>query len=211
MGAGGKMTWAFTLGLAMANAGSRPVVTMMVYDYAGVPARVMANAKAFAARSYGAAGVELRWVECPTLQNNSDSFRRCEEARMDHALSLKIITEPMALAMGSNGFTEDTLGIALVSSAWVKYERVQEIARVWAVPVYLVLGRTIAHEVGHLLPGESSNSTIGLMQRNFAVKDLTLNSGQSSLNPSRPHDCGSCFRPEPMHEPCVSMGFARER
>jgi hypothetical protein len=70
------------------------------------------------------------------------------------------------------------LGVALVSSAFILYPRVHEMAVVWELPEYLVLGRTMAHELGHLLLGANSHSSNGLMRPQFNSRDLSLESGQ---------------------------------
>lgn len=185
MGPGGKIIWAFIFGVSAARAGSVPSVTVLVYNYAGVPHSTLAGAEVFAARSFRAAGIDLTWVECATSQDDTDRFRACEQADRSRRLFLRIVPERMAAGISRSGHSEDTLGIALVSHAFVLYERVQQIASEWRIPEHMILGRTMAHELGHLLLGENSHTARGLMQSRFALRDLTPESAQFLFDPKQ--------------------------
>ena len=51
-------------------------------------------------------------------------------------------------------------------------------ARVWGMPEFVILGRTLAHELGHVLLGEHSHTRSGLMSPRFYRQDLVLDTGQ---------------------------------
>jgi hypothetical protein len=185
MGRGGKMIWAFIFGLSAAEAGTVPSATVLVYNYAAVPDSKLADAEVFAARSFRAAGIDLTWVDCATSQDDTGRFSACEQADRSRRLFLRIVPERMAAGISRSGQSEDTLGIALVSHAFVLYERVQQIASEWRIPEYMILGRTIAHELGHLLLGENSHTARGLMRSHFDLLDLTLESAQFLFEPKQ--------------------------
>jgi hypothetical protein len=182
---GGKLIWAFALGLGITQADSATSVTVLVYDYAQVPEAKLAEAEGFAARSFRGAGIELRWVECSPIEDGSDKFRACEQANHGHPVFLNIIPEMMAARIRGFRKSDDALGIASPSHASVAYPRVCEMARVWGVPEYLILGRTMAHELGHVLLGDNSHSAVGLMQPRFGPLDLSLESGQFLFDPEQ--------------------------
>ena len=81
---------------------------------------------------------------------------------------------------------DSALGTAASSYAFVVYARTQKFAGVWGVPEHVVLGRTIAHELGHLLLGENGHSRSGLMQPRFGPRQLALESGQFLFDPFDP-------------------------
>ena len=81
------------------------------------------------------------------------------------------------IARPSKG-SEDALGIALVSHAFVLYERIIDRARVWGLADSVILGHTMAHELGHLLLGEHSHTATGVMRPVVNRQDLRLESGQ---------------------------------
>jgi hypothetical protein len=58
-------------------------------------------------------------------------------------------------------------------------------AAVWGLPGYVVLGRTMAHELGHVLLGANSHSAAGLMRAKFGWRDLTLESAQFLFDPKQ--------------------------
>jgi hypothetical protein len=185
MAIGGKIIWAFALVLGIGKAGSATSLTVLIYNYAQAPDGELTDAEAFAARSYRAAGIELTWVECATSEDGSEKFRACEQASKGRPLFLKIIPEEMAAGIRHSAEADDALGIAFVSHAFVLYPRVRERARVWGLPEYVVLGRTMAHELGHLLLGANSHSATGLMRPRFTRRDVSLESGQFLFDPQQ--------------------------
>jgi len=184
MGLQDRIIWVFALGLGMAEAGSTLSLTVMLYNEADIPAATWADAKLFAAKSYRAAGIEVSWVECASSLENTQRFRACDQASDRHQPVLKIIPEAIAAGIGT-GDSVDALGIAGVSAAFVSYVRVRQKARLWGVSEYVVLGRTMAHELGHLLLGENSHAGRGLMKSRFGKKDLAPESGQFLFEPEQ--------------------------
>lgn len=181
----GGIICTLALGLGIGQAESAPSLTVLVYNYANVPGAKLREAETFAARSYRAAGIELAWVDCATSKSDTSRFRACEQANDGRGLFLKIIPERVVAGIRRSRETDDAFGIALVSSTFVLYPRVREMARVWEVPEYLILGRTMAHELGHLLLGPNSHAESGLMRPGFGWRDLSLASGQFLFDPQQ--------------------------
>ena len=182
---GGKIICAFALALGIGQADAAKSVTVLLYNYAQVPYAKLADAEAFAARSYRAAGIELTWVECSVSADGSEIFRICEQANQGGLVFLGLIPETMAADIRGSSKSDDFLGIADVSHAFVVYARVREVARSWGVPEYLILGRTMAHELGHVLLGGNSHSAAGLMRPRIVRQDLSLESGQFLFDPKQ--------------------------
>ncbi len=185
MGLGRKVVWAFALGFRVAQAGSTAQLTVLVYNYADAPETKLAEAEAFAARSYRAAAIDTKWLECATSQDGSRRFQACEQVTDKHRLFLNLVSERMGAEISPGRGSGDTLGTALVLQAFVIYPRVCKMASLWGVPDYVILGSTIAHELGHLLLGPNSHSTSGIMRGSFHRRDLQLESGQFLFDPKQ--------------------------
>jgi hypothetical protein len=192
MGRGGKVIWAIALGFGIGQAKSATSLTVLVYNYASVPAGTLADAQVFAARSYRAAGIELTWVECSTSHDDTPQLRACEEADNGHPPVLRLIPERRAAGVTRSGNPTDyALGVALISQAYIFYPKVKELARHCALPESVILGRAMAHELGHLLLGENSHAAGGLMKAQCNCLDQRPESGQMLFDPkqaTRLHD-----------------------
>lgn len=182
MGRCGRMICVLALGLANANARSSPSVTVAVYNYANVPAVELAVAESFAGRSYHACGIRIVWLECATSEQDLSRLHSCDQANDGHPLFLRIVPESMVHRIPSE-YSEETVGVALESSAFIYYERVQRFARLWAISKFMILGRTMAHELGHLLLGPNSHAKEGIMRSDFNSRHLALQSGQFLFEP----------------------------
>ena len=183
MGFCGNVIRVLALGFGPATAGSLGKLTVLVYNYGNVPAATLADAQAFATKSYRAAGIELTWEECPI--SDDDNRRVCspDQANNGRPLFLRLIPETMVAGAGGRTDSEEVLGVAYDSFAFVFYERIQSRALAWRVPEYVLLGRSMAHELGHLILGQNSHAPTGLMRRRFAKEDLVLQSGQFLFDP----------------------------
>ncbi|HXB69896.1 MAG TPA: hypothetical protein VNY05_16705 [Candidatus Acidoferrales bacterium] len=186
MGISARVFSIFTLVISSGQAGQKQSITVLVYNYANVSAENLATAEVGASRSYRAAGIEVSWVECAISERDSQRFRECEQAFDKPRLWLSIIPNGMAarIPRPSTG-SEDALGIALVSHAFVFYERIIDRARVWGIADSVILGHTMAHELGHLLLGEHSHSATGVMRPVVHQQDLKLESGQFLFDPKQ--------------------------
>jgi hypothetical protein len=136
-----------------------------VYDYAGVPAGELREAQQAAEAILRAAGVEAVWVEC-SLPASSAECRRLGNGR-DAALNL--LPERMARALKPS---RHALGMAVLEPqdevpgiiAYVFAERVERAARRGGRARAELLGRVMAHELGHLVLGTLEHAEHGIMQ-----------------------------------------------
>ena len=51
-----------------------------VYTYAAVPADTLDRAEQQAAKILNRAGIELHWVDCPVVRQDTEKLRRCAQA-----------------------------------------------------------------------------------------------------------------------------------
>jgi hypothetical protein len=138
------------------------VLVLRTYDTSGVPAAEMKAATETAAPILQRAGIELVWRDC----------RRegCNEAADGPEMIMRIVTSSGRHG-NARGCAADSLGCSMVdaasrsgSFATVYADRVLDFAAVAGGAPGALLGRTIAHEVGHLLLGTSTHSRAGLMR-----------------------------------------------
>jgi hypothetical protein len=119
----------------------------------------------------GRAGVRVEWIPCGRGRN--------APAECNSALSPNELTLRLARLGGESGSDVRALGYALISSqrrtgtmATVYLDRVHWLASESGTEDSVVLGRTIAHEIGHSLIGTNGHSPTGLMRALWTRKDF---------------------------------------
>lgn len=125
----------------------------------------------------GRAGIEVRWLECGPAEPMA-SPDACSRPVQPNELVVRILS---AGTVGSRADV-DTLGFAFIdldagggSLATVYADRVRAMAQGAGVDAAELLGRTMAHEVGHLLLGTNRHASRGLMRASWSSTDLRRN------------------------------------
>ena len=113
-----------------------------------------------------AAGLDVQWVACDASfgQREDDP---CVAPLTANELAVRFVRLPF-----SGGHTDYVaLGYSLVdtrrrtgSLATIYVDQVAALADTWHLDVRTLLGRAIAHEVGHLLLGTANHARVGLMR-----------------------------------------------
>jgi hypothetical protein len=174
------------LGFGIGQAKPGASLTVFVYNNAGVAAGILADAQVFAARSYRAAGIELNWADCSTPHNDTAQLRACQTGNDGRAPVIRLIRENSAAGVTRSGNPPDyALGVALGSLAYIFYPKVKELAGHCPEQEFMILGRAMAHELGHLLLGENSHSAQGLMKAQLGCLDLRPQSGVMLFDPKQ--------------------------
>jgi hypothetical protein len=134
-------------------------VVVNIDDRAYVPAPDLAGAKVEVERVFQAARVEIAWVE-GRLPVRSGSHAVAGPSRPFSVTLANNLEAP------SHGATGCALGLAApaLTSVYVFYNRIIETSRLHPIDVRVVLGRVIAHELGHLLLPPVSHSRYGIMR-----------------------------------------------
>ena len=146
-----------------------PTLTVRVYDFAHLP-DALASAEEVASRIFRQAGIEVVWHAClPTVPENLDD-PACVSGGESANVMLRIVLE-RKLAIG---VTHDTLGFAAGSYATVSLARVTDLALEQGQPPFLILGRAMAHEIGHVLLGTASHSREGIMRADWGAEELKV-------------------------------------
>jgi hypothetical protein len=160
----------------IADVPSAPVVVRLS-DYAGLPAGVLGKAVLLARAVLREAGVASDWAVSggEDLSRARDSRPAADPAgRLELTLDLFGRRHTRALAT-----SVDVLGVALLPGrgdsqpyAVVYVEKAEALGRTNGVPLAVVLGHAMAHEVGHLLLGTHDHSAIGLMRGQWSSEEL---------------------------------------
>jgi hypothetical protein len=130
-------------------------------------------------------GILVEWYDC------SDEGRRpvCQDARRSGNFIARImptltpgvpLRRPSVEALGTQGDAEPPLGFAVVDPetqagkmATVFHDQVDAVSRRTGVARSELLGRALAHEVGHLLLGVLGHSRTGIMRAVWTDDELT--------------------------------------
>ena len=130
-------------------------VIIRTYDGTALPAEDRASATATATTILRAAGLNVTWRACETASVRS-AGNPCVAPLGVNELALRFVTLPPkrsqkgAVALGDSHVDTQARGGSL---ATVYVDRVAGLAHMCRIDVRTLLGRTIAHEIGHLLLG----------------------------------------------------------
>jgi len=145
-------------------------VTFLVYDASTTPRQELAQARLSVEAALGEAAVDATWREC-TNSEPSDSCNPHDRA----AFVIRLI-------QGTAMTPPDVLGSSLVDGrlhggtlATVYVDRVHAMAARAGVDAGILLGRVVAHELGHLLLGTNEHSARGLMRADWCDDELRRN------------------------------------
>jgi hypothetical protein len=169
--------WALTpAGTASAAVALLDGVTVRVYDAAGLAEDLKQSAFAAATRTLAAASIGIHWEHCER------SDRICTSPLTPGQFVVRIVrTQKPAAALAREGLA---LGDAHVDStarsgvlATIYADRVLLLAAASGIDAATLLGRAIAHEMGHLLLASNVHSTHGLMRARWSRDDLRRGRG----------------------------------
>ena len=145
--------------------GVSEVVTARVYKSPDLADEILQAALDVAQSVFVAASVQIVWKICGPSECNTPPSP----------------AETLLRFVNSRGRNLDTrcLGDALIDAqkgkgvmATVYLDRVVQLARNLEIDHRVLLGRTIAHEIGHLLLGSSTHGTTGLMREIWSKEEL---------------------------------------
>jgi hypothetical protein len=157
------------------------MVMIRTYNYMQVPADDLARARATAGQTFQQAGISLQWVDCGVPQDRApivDQPAACAQPlREGSDFVLRLVSPPAdqnhfssrIVAMGTSLIDHDSHAGALTT---VDAALVLKIARGSGVDFGTLLGRAIAHEIGHLLLGHSRHSRDGLMRAIWSQDEI---------------------------------------
>ena len=174
--------------LAESASPASPVhVTARLYNTARVATVVKEAALRAATGALIAGGIHLRWKDCDLADSCATVPARGELVVRLVRLPGQIVTprDPIVARTGRNlgeggaGPGALVLGEAFIDTrertgvlATVFVDRVELIAELSEIGAAVLLGRAIAHELGHLLLGTNAHSVRGLMRAQWTPADI---------------------------------------
>lgn len=155
-----------------AAAPSEDTVTVRTYNYAAVPIERLTLARFEAKQIFRRSRISIDWVDCRVPGSVSGSA--CTEALLPRRdLMLRLMDRPPTgdrfVALGESMLDHaDRSGVLMT----IDIGTVRAIAAGAGMPMPTLLGRAIAHEIGHLLLGSGEHPGIGLMRARWSTDEL---------------------------------------
>ena len=156
-------------------------VTVRVYDNTGATEGERRPSLEIAASIVSAASVELLWKTCPeparpAMSTNTRRQGACELPLAPGELAVRIVRSGVV----ENGTRRELpLGDATLNSqtgkgvlATIYIDRVDWMAELAGVDACALLGRAIAHELGHLLMATGAHGSNGLMRPVWSQSEI---------------------------------------
>lgn len=151
-------------------------VTIRVYDGARLPAVTRTAALAQTATALASAAIDPVWQVCGARDVSDDAA--CSRPLGPGELAVRVVRLPVP--QGHTGALP--LGDALIDArsggsvlATIYLDRVVWLARAAGADADVLLGRAIAHELGHLLMATVAHAARGLMRPHWSRDDLRRN------------------------------------
>ena len=160
------------------RASGRMSIVVRTYTQ-GPSADEMRTASRTAGAILGRAGIHVAWLTCGMPAGVADrAAAGCSQPLGPNELLVRVVTA----GTSDKRPHVDTLGFAFVdlaagggSLATLYADRVQVMAEGAGVDAAELLGRAMAHEVGHLLLGTNRHARDGLMRASWSSADLRRN------------------------------------
>ena len=151
-------------------------VFIRTYDYANVTPDRLAAARAEAEQIFKRAQIAVQWVDC-RVPGRTSGEPCTEPLSRGRDLMLRLVDRTPAtgtegerlVALGESMVDREERGGVLMT---VDLFRVGAVARNASAGMAGLLGRAIAHEIGHLLLGSAEHARLGLMRALWSYDEL---------------------------------------
>jgi hypothetical protein len=153
------------------------ILTARFYSIVDVPVADRAAAAQVAGKILHSAGIDVRWIDCSERSSSADRGTKasCFVPLADGEVIVRFVASPAAAARRGPA-RSDALGDAYVDTvaatgalATVYVDRVAAMSRAAGVDAATLLGRVMAHEIGHLLLGSAVHRSDGLMRAEWST------------------------------------------
>jgi hypothetical protein len=168
-----SMLMAVHAGVGDAAPRAEGTVVIRTYNYAGVSAAQFAPARTEAEHIFRRAGITVEWTECrvPGEATGSACTQPLLAAR---DLMLRLVDRvpvegERVVALGESMLDREQRSGVLMT---IDLFPVRTVAARTSAPMPTLLGRTIAHEIGHLLLRSGEHPRMGLMRALWSSDEL---------------------------------------
>ena len=150
------------------------IATVRTFNYAQVSKTRLAQTRTTVDATFKSAEIAIQWVDCRVPQG--DGAPCLEPLQPGRDLMLRIIDQPhgdrgrrRSMALATSMLDREQHGGALMT---VDLFPIRTLAAQTATDFPTLLGRAIAHEIGHLLLGTSEHPREGLMRARWLQDEL---------------------------------------
>jgi hypothetical protein len=160
--------------MAAAEIGPDMRVAVRTYDSAAVAGDLLPQAVAETRAILDASGLELTWHDCQVALVRT-AAHQCAAPLAANEIAVRIVggeTERSYRGELPLGYSLVDTGTHAGTLATIYIDRVAWLAGEAGVNAAVLLGRAIAHEIGHLLLGSNGHSESGLMRRVWSCESL---------------------------------------
>ena len=162
-----------TAGVAELDAAPNPAVAIRTYNYAMVSSEQLALARLETENIFMNAGISVEWIEC-RVPGRHDGAACTEPLLAGRDLMLRLVDRTPVhaeriVALGESMLDREHRGGVLIT---IDMFPVRSVAGRASTPVPTLLGRAIAHEIGHMLLGSGQHSALGLMRGLWSHDEL---------------------------------------
>ena len=165
-------------GATPAAAAPRPdaAVVLRTYDYANVSSDLLAPARKEAEHIFKGARIAMQWIDC-AVPGKKEGAPCMEPLAPGRDLILRLVDRapvnasdaPRVVALGESMVDREERGGVLMT---VDLFPVRAIGQRTSAGIAVLLGRAIAHEIGHLLLGSAHHPRLGLMRALWSNDEL---------------------------------------
>jgi hypothetical protein len=163
-----------------------PTLVIRTYNYAALSAERLAAARSEAQHIFTSAGMSLEWIDCrvpgddngaactePLLAGRDLMLRLVDRTpatgeRIGHPNAAAALGAPV-VALGESMLDREQRGGVLMT---VDLFPVRAVAARASTSLSMLLGRAVAHEIGHLLLGSAEHPQLGLMRALWSHDEL---------------------------------------
>jgi len=143
-------------------------VVVRVYDASGVLEGTNRTALDYARKTVEAASIDVIWRLCATPQ-------ACNAPMAPGELAIRIVRSPgprryHGLMPLGDAMLDTRSGSGVLATIYV--DRVEWLARQAGAEIRVLLGRAIAHELGHLLMATTTHGPVGLMRALWSQEEV---------------------------------------
>jgi hypothetical protein len=143
-------------------------LVVRLYDSAGVPARALERARDTAGITLAAIGIEPIWRPCHATG--------CIAGPKPHEVEIRIVKATAFSERGSLGFAAVDVEQRAGTLATLYVDRIDTLAVAAGIDSGTLLGRALAHEIGHLILGTADHAQHGLMRAMWTINELRRDS-----------------------------------
>jgi hypothetical protein len=143
-------------------------IVVRVYDVNSVLTGTSRLALDQARKALEAASLDIVWRMCPASPG-------CDTRMAPGELAIRIVRSPGAprsagtLSLG-DAMIDTRTGIGVLATIYI--DRIERLAHQAGIDSHALLGRAIAHELGHLLLATTRHAPIGLMRANWSQDEV---------------------------------------